>query len=155
MAKSSSLQLLLSVLQYDPDSGDVAFTGSNSPRIFDLRGYKMVSVDGHIIGLHRLIWMHANKTAPSGEIDHINGDRGDNRICNLRDVSASVNRHNQRKCMSTNKTGLLGVSKFGKGFRAQISAHGVSKYLGTFKTPETAHEAYLSAKRQLHEGNTL
>lgn len=56
----------------------------------------------------------------------------------------------------TNATGLLGVSKAdSRGFRARIFYAGKETHLGTFKTPEDAHAAYLAAKRRLHAGCTI
>jgi len=66
-----------------------------------------------------------------------------------------VNLQNIRRARSDNRSGLLGVARDKTGFRAVIKVAGKQKYLGTFPTPELAHSAYLSAKRLLHEGNTL
>lgn len=93
---------------------------------------------------------------PKEQIDHINGNRMDNRIANLRCVSASVNQQNQRRPHRTNSTGYLGVVPVRRGqFRAQIWVSGAAKNLGTFDTPQEAHAVYLHAKRLRHEGCTL
>jgi hypothetical protein len=67
-----------------------------------------------------------------------------------------VNLQNQRKPRSDNALGLLGVIQASATrFVAQINTGPGSKYIGSFLTAEEAHQAYLSAKRRLHEGNTL
>lgn len=120
-----------------------------------IRGYRQVRVDGRIVMEHRLVWFHVNGVWPTGEIDHINGIHHDNRIENLRDVSAGVNMQNLRIPRSTNKVGLLGVTRVGKKFRATIRLNRVAKYLGLYDTPELAHEAYVRAKRLMHMGCTI
>lgn len=95
---------------------------------------------------------------PDGlEIDHINGDESDNRICNLRLATKSENQQNKRRPRKDNKAGLLGVCWFerAKKWRAQITVNGECKYLGLYVTPEEAHAAYLTAKRELHQGCTI
>ena len=92
---------------------------------------------------------------PNGEVDHIDTNSMNDAWANLRDVSRQVNQQNQRKPLKTNKLGFLGVSKYGNGYLARIHANGVTKCLGTYSTPEKAHEVYLSAKRDLHTGSTL
>jgi hypothetical protein len=62
---------------------------------------------------------------------------------------------NQRRARSDSSTGLLGVSKNGSGWRAEIRVDGKKINLGTHKTPELAHLAYVNAKRKHHEGCTL
>ena len=107
---------------------------------------------------HRIAWLMFYGTHPIHEVDHINGDPSDNRICNLREVVHSVNIENQRKARVDNKScGMLGVSfnkRAGK-FSAQIRANGKKRHLGLFLTAEEAHEVYVEAKRQLHLGCTI
>jgi hypothetical protein len=94
---------------------------------------------------------------PEGVMDHINGNRADNRWCNLRMVDYSINNQNKRRATSRNSLGILGVSPVAKNgkFLAQIKYGGKQRRLGEFATPELAQAAYLAAKRQHHEGNTL
>jgi hypothetical protein len=119
-------------------------------------GYLAIRFDGVRHPAHRLAWLIAHGAPADGEIDHKDGDRTNNRLSNLRAVPRCVNQQNQRRAQCTNKTGLLGVSKSdGPGFRARIFYAGKENHLGTFKTPEDAHAAYLAAKRHLHEGCTI
>jgi hypothetical protein len=94
---------------------------------------------------------------PAEQIDHINLDRTDNRLENLRAVSPRVNGENRRHAQAQNRVGLRGVSWHDhcKKWRARITVRGVEHRLGLFDTAEDAFEAYRLAKRQLHEGCTI
>ena len=118
-------------------------------------GYKQICVLGKIYKEHRLVWLLAYGVFPNGQIDHINGNPLDNRIENLRDVSSVINQQNMRLAKSNSKTGLLGVKPRNNRYIARIRIGNTRKHLGTFATPEQAHEAYVSAKRQYHEGCTI
>ena len=90
------------------------------------------------------------------EIDHINGNKADNRISNLREASRVKNQQNQISAYKSNSTGLLGVSQHKPGvWRARLCVSGKNKSLGLFSSPELAHEAYKEAKRVFHEGCTI
>ncbi len=88
-------------------------------------------------------------------IDHINGDKVDNRLENLRLVSHGENLQNIRKPMRNNTSGFLGVCRSGGKFMATISVNGKSLNLGSFDKPEAAHAAYVAAKRRLHACCTI
>lgn len=120
-------------------------------------GYLRIRVGRRVFQAHRLAWLYVHGVWPAHVIDHINGDRADNRIDNLRDVTPQVNIQNQRSPIRSSSSGLLGACKdkqSGK-WRSQITIEGVTQYLGLFDTAQQAHEAYLSVKRQVHEGCTL
>lgn len=108
---------------------------------------------------HRLAWVHVHGSWPAGDIDHINGDKLDNRIANLRDVTRSVNKENMRSARGDNKVGLLGVhvrrQNTTRPYVASIRVSGKLIHLGAHNTPEAAHAAYLEAKRRLHSGCTI
>lgn len=119
-------------------------------------GYVKVEVGGKAQSAHRIVWLMHRGEWPSGDIDHINGDRADNRIGNLRDVTHRLNTQNRRKAVRGSCTGHLGVTLHQSGrFRARIRADGKLMSLGLYDTPQQAHAAYVVAKRRLHAGNTL
>lgn len=123
----------------------------------DRHGYRKLCFRKRMFLVHRVVFLLANGRWPIGQIDHINGNRKDNRIENLRDATHSLNMQNQRKAMSSNhSSGLLGVTlhKCGK-WQALIKTNGKSRYIGLFPTPEEAHAAYILAKRELHDGCTI
>jgi hypothetical protein len=112
-------------------------------------------VAGRFYYAHRLAFLYMTGEWPPNEVDHLNGIRDDNRWANLRLATVSLNRQNQRRPRRDNTTGYLGVMVNGAGFAARIMVDGKKFNLGTFKTPQEAHEVYLTAKRRLHKGGTL
>lgn len=118
-------------------------------------GYLQVRVDGKSRMVHRMAWIHANGAIETEMIDHINGDRTDNRLCNLRQATRAINTQNIKRANSLSRHGRLGITPNHKAWKALISINGKQRYLGTFKTADEAQAAYLAAKRQLHEGCTL
>ena len=154
-------------LNYDPATGKLTWKSlRNSKRVgeeakcLDASGYIQINVAGTLVKGHRLAWLLHFGVWPSGQIDHINGVRNDNRIANLRCVNNQINCQNQRNGVRPNRTGLLGVSIRSNGpaetmYRAKIQINGRQVHLGGHATPEAAHAAYVSAKRQLHAGGVL
>lgn len=129
-------------------NGDIAGTKSK-------RGYFVISVDNKIYYAHRLAWLYVYGVFPNNMIDHIDCNRLNNRISNLRDVEEYKNHQNLTKPKKNNKSGFMGVVSQNNKWRASISINGKYKYIGMFKTPEEAHEAYLSVKREMHPGCTI
>jgi hypothetical protein len=161
-----SAERLREVLDYDQETGIFTWKLPTSDRLKAgkvagvLRGghkYPRITVDYQTHGAHRLAWLHVHGVWPSGEIDHVNGDRSDNRIANLRDVPSFVNMQNQRRAHSRSASGLLGAwfDKRTGRWAASISVRGKRRFLGRFSTAEDAHAAYVEAKRRMHEGCTL
>lgn len=113
------------------------------------RGYLAMNLLGHRFPMHRLVWLWHHGELPKGMLDHVNGDRQDNRISNLRAVTSVQNAWNRAV-----KTGSLGtgVSKTPAGkFNARIQMpDGDKAYLGTFETAAEASAAYIGAATVLH-----
>jgi hypothetical protein len=151
------------LLEYDPISGllkwRVTGKGRRKDRMagsVDRHGYQQTRVDGEIYFNHRLAWLLSYGSFPAGVIDHIDGNPANNAIANIRDVTQAVNMENQRQAPVSNKsTGFLGVSVHKYGYMAKIQVKRKQIYLGLFETAEIAHEAYKTAKRELHKGGTL
>ena len=151
---------LREVLNYDPESGRFRRRGKHGlrpcPGSVHLSGYVLIRVDCILYRAHRLAWLYMTDAWPDGEVDHVDGARTNNRWANLRIVTHAVNQQNLRGAKANSKVGLLGVDQRGSRFRARIKTEGGRPlYLGSFATAEEAHEAYLLAKRELHEGCTL
>lgn len=121
----------------------------------DLDGYIKIGIDGRYYNAHRLAWLFMTGEWPTDMLDHIDGNPANNAFRNLREADNRLNQQNHRKAKSTNKCGLLGVSKKAKCSIARIKVDGKVLYLGSFKTDEEAHAAYLEAKRRLHPGCTI
>lgn len=152
-------ELLRKHLIYSPETGHftrrIGRKAGGIAGAINNNGYRLIHVAGHFCRAHRLAWLYVHGVWPTGEIDHINGVRDDNRLENLRDVSMVTNQQNRRSALVRNAVGLLGVSKSKNRYTAAIYAEGRDRHLGTFDTPEAAHAAYVDAKRELHDGCTL
>jgi hypothetical protein len=157
---------LKEVLNYDPDTGIFTWKIKSAYKITigDVAGnlnsekYIVIKIKYKLYKAHRLAWLYVYGEYPQYNIDHINCVRNDNRISNLRDIPQAINMQNQNKAQLNNKSsGLLGVCKRAKRdtWQAYIRTNKIRKHLGTFKTKELAHEAYLKAKRELHLGCTI
>jgi hypothetical protein len=151
-------------MTFDPASGVVSWskvgrwrrqTPGTAVGCITKDGYRQGCIRNKSIYMHIVAWFLHYGTWPDGFVDHINGDRSDNRILNLRVISHAANIQNQRTANKRNKLGGLGVSLTKGRYRAAIRFNGVAYSLGSFDTAETAHAAYLAAKRRLHEGCTI
>lgn len=110
------------------------------------KGYIQVVVHGRVLQAHRVAWSIATGQEPN-EIDHINGDKTDNRLTNLRSVTHAENGKN-RALGRNNRSGVNGVgwnSHFGK-WQARIKVAGRSKSLGYFDNLEDAAAARRTAE---------
>ncbi len=107
--------------------------------------------------IHRLAWLYVYGEFPKEQIDHINGDRLDNRICNLRDVSQIMNNQNSAKRID-NTSGCVGVKIRLQGNKilwiASIGGK-PKKYLGIFNNINDAIIARKMAEYKLgyHENH--
>jgi len=114
-------------------------------------GYYRVSVDNVSYKIHRLIWkMYYGEDPADLQIDHINRDRTDNRIINLR-VSTSQEQKFNQSIRLDNNSGFKGVyrPKGRRKWTSRIKKDGKSIHLGTFDTPEEASFAYQSKALEL------
>lgn len=144
-------EIVKSRLHYDADTG--IFTWISSGKRAGCNhslGYRKLRINGKSYKEHRLAWLYIYGDFPSGDIDHINRIKNDNRISNLREATESQNAQNIVNAQSHNKTGVLGVTKYGNKYQASIQINGIKKYLGGFTELEDAKNAYLAAKRKLH-----
>lgn len=150
---------LKTIITYDRDTGVLRWIGGQKAdfEAGTLRpnGYRRIRVLGSYYYAHRLAWLYEFGSNPNGQIDHLNGVRNDNRIINLRDVSAATNRENIRIAYASNKTGFLGVSPTKGKFKAQIKIGEKVVHIGVYTNPQDAHEAYKKRKRELHFGCTI
>ena len=140
--------------RYDPESGDLirlvtrgkGAKGQAAGSI-DKKGYKVVRIDGrHHFFAHRVAWALMTGEQPDGEIDHINGDKADNRWANLRVVNRSENMQNTDFGDSRGVTWHNHTQKW----QARIKINGKSKYLGVFKRREDALMACQQARSKYH-----
>lgn len=112
----------------------------------DTYGYVQLMIDGKMYLAHRLAWLVEHGEWPSQEIDHIDHDRANNKISNLRLASRKTNMHHLSGVRSDSKTGVAGVSKKAFGYVARIQDSGKRRHLGSFHTLEEASAAYAAAR---------
>jgi len=105
-------------------------------------GYLCVSINQHKFLVHRVIWKLLNGTEPV-IVDHIDGNRQNNKASNLRQADESLSQFNK-----TLKSGRLprGVQPNKYRFMARLK----DKYLGTYATPEEAHQVYKTAANLMY-----
>ena len=114
-------------------------------------GYIYIGYKSRKTSAQRLAWVMTYGCWPKGHIDHINGIKTDNRLCNLRDVTLSENQQNRFGPQKNNKSGFLGVGLYKNGkFVASLRVNGKRVYKKAFKTAEEAYIAYLKAKKIHH-----
>jgi hypothetical protein len=133
---------------YDPETGHIMrIRGAKAGEIVTNKtkdGYIILTFFYRKIYGHQLAWWFSNGAWPTTNLDHINCDKSDNRIANLRETTPRLNCMNQN-ARRDNKTGLKGVIKKGNKFRAHITYNYQKRWLGYFDSPEEAHEAYKRA----------
>jgi len=154
-----SIDVLREWLSYDPGSGILrwkkrrarcVWVGSPAGSLTAF-GYLRVSIDGRRYACHRVAWTLTHGFWPQGDLDHINGNRSDNRIENLRQATRAQNCQNRKKG-SLNKSGVKGVSWWAhqNRWRAHIRANGDAHLLGAYHCFGQAIKAYRTAARDLH-----
>lgn len=114
------------------------------------RGYIHIKVEGRCYKAHRLAWLYVYGRWPAPAIDHINRDKKDNRLTNLREVTHLKNMQN-KSIYRQNVSGRPGVTPHRNTGRwvAQVQVNHRNHYLGIFDTPELAANAYHEARRRL------
>lgn len=154
-------RMLMDELSYDPITGLFHWRKSGrgrSKREGEVagcphsNGYLRIKVCGTQYLAHRLAWLFVHGAWPVHEVDHVNRDRADNRLANLRAATVSENRRNTVGIPSRRQSKFKGVS-LGKGYRrwsARIFVGGVLHKIGLFDTEAEAAEAYREAAARLH-----
>lgn len=111
-------------------------------------GSVVIRLDRQLYLAHRLAWLYMTGEWPEPEVDHRDGDEGNNVWTNLREATRSEQLQNTRD--RPNSSGYRGVSRFRDRWQACICINGKRMHLGHFTDPAEAHAAYLSAKARLH-----
>lgn len=153
-----NIERLKELLFYNPDTGvfshrkkrtGVPYAGMKAGYVNESRGipYERIKVDGKAYKTHRLAWFYVHGKFPDGEIDHINGNTLDNRICNLRDVTRQDNCKN-RTIRSDSKSGVNGVRFQNGKWVARITHNGKRITLGSFEDLEQAKIARREAEEK-------
>lgn len=145
------------LLSYDPETGVFTWRISLSNRApvgsvagTNSYGYVHIGVDGTIYRAHRLAWLWVHGALPTTDVDHINCNRADNRISNLRLASRSQNCANIPRLRATNSSGRRGVcwDKSRGKWAAQITINYRNRLIGRFDNIDDAEAAYLKVARE-------
>lgn len=159
--------LLRKLLRYEPETGklywlertlemfpharaciswNARFARKEALTSLDRKGYRRGAIFNKFYAAHRVIWAIVHGEWPPEQIDHINGDKQDNRLGNLRAVSNSENLKNQKR-PKNNTSGIIGVywNKQLVAWHAQIKINGKKKHLGTYQCIGAAAAARASA----------
>ncbi len=153
--KLPDLKYLREIFRYEPDTGKLinrVHRNSKSPKGAEAtarsKGYGSVSIKGKNYKTHRVIWYLYYGVQPSKQIDHIDGDKLNNKIENLREVENKENCKN-RALHAKNKSGFAGVRQLSNGkWNAYIWDKG-SKNLGVYKTKLEAVVVRKAEERRL------
>lgn len=143
------------LLNYDPETGIFTWKedrfsdreGKVAGCKHKLTGYIQIKVFGKMYKGHRLAWLYVYGEFPT-MLDHKNRIKHDNRIANLRVATRSENNFNVS--LSNSTTGVRGVCKYGKKYRAQIKKEGKHYYLGNYLTLEEAKKVWEEKAKELY-----
>lgn len=154
-----TLQRANEAFRYDPDTGFLTWRStlnSRSPAGTPAgsrsnRGYQRIKVDGERYQAHRVAWLIYYGVWPSGQIDHIDNNRINNAISNLRECNTAQNQHNQ-PLRRANRSGAKGVSwcRAKARWHVQVRAAGKIHQGGYFDSLDQAALAATTLRNQLH-----
>lgn len=143
-------ETLQRLLVFDPLTGEFRRPGAAKPAGSIAKiGYRYISINRKKYLAHRLGWLWVHGVWPTAQIDHIDGNRSNNAISNLREANQAQNTRNG-KLRSSNSSGYKGAHYHrGMGlWRARITVDGREIFLGHFNDPKSAHAAYVKAARE-------
>lgn len=131
-------------IKYVPPHGKIGDIAGN----ISVVGYRQIKVCQKVYYAHRLVWLYNYGVWPAHTIDHINGDKLDNRLSNIRDVTLDINCQGFKQQRTDNTSGYTGVVyiKTNGKFRATLGKNNKNIFLGEYTNPVDAHNAYLEAK---------
>lgn len=150
-----SRQWLISRYDYDLATGDLFIKGPfgrwKKAGARTMRGYVIVSVCGGTLMAHRMVWqMFKGNLGHQDAVDHINGDRSDNRIENLRLADAAQNAHNSLRAKPRSGVRNVVWCASSEKWQAGVTSRGVPHYLGLHGTLEGAAEVVRAFKEKHH-----
>ncbi len=149
---------LRELLDYNPEAGTFrwkvgsrnARVGAEAGSVSKVSGYRQIGIGGRIYYAHRLAFLLMDGSQPE-LVDHISGDRADNRWANLRPATKAQNNVNSGVARH-NTSGVRGVHwcQATKKWRACLSINNRPKHLGRFATKAEAAKAYEEAAAAQH-----
>ena len=140
------------ILRWRRRQGEAAWNGRFAGRIAGTLArdrYWQINISYRLYAAHRLIWLHVYGRWPRDQIDHINHERSDNRLSNLRETTNRGNGQN-RTLQVNNSSGVTGVvwSKRSQKWEARITINGRRTYIGKFERFKDACRARRQRERK-------
>jgi hypothetical protein len=139
---------------YDPITGIFKDKQSHYTPFLTEKGYLMYSINSHNYLLHRLIWFYVYGAWPKMFLDHINGIRVDNRICNLREANYRINAQNRIEHRRGKPVGCEYRKDVNK-WKVTTKVNGVKYNLGYYFTLEEAQNIYAIAQLKINNGEDI
>jgi hypothetical protein len=153
MAESISIKELREKLKFNEKTGQLIWAKASGRMAAGSvaghahkGGYWRLLINGEKYPAHRVGWAIFYGEWPTHQLDHIDGNKANNAISNLRLATPSMNQLYNNNARKNNSIGFLGVRVMGRKFGAQVKVNSKINYLGLFDTPQDAHSAYLAAK---------
>lgn len=159
MRKLLTAEVLRKILHYDPETGVFIRKVRCGPSLAGTvagwkhpNGYVDIKVKNQTERAHRLAWLYMTGKFPNEHIDHIDGNRANNRFSNLRAATNSENQQNRHRLHRRNTSGVTGVAwnPATLTWQVTIAVDGRRRHLGTFRDFDLAVEARRSAEKELH-----
>lgn len=148
---------LIELLEYNDETGVFTWlqTRGGSAKVgtiagaLDKNGYINIRVLRKLYKAHRLAWFYVHGVWPEMDLDHIDGDKTNNSLGNLRLATSAQNVANSG-VRSDSISGIKGVKKRNdcNKWRAQITENGKRRFLGNFDTADEAYAAYCDAAKK-------
>jgi hypothetical protein len=146
---------LRELLDYDPETGIMTWQVDhrNAPAgsiagTTTWERYVRIWINGRSYVRSRLAWLYTHGHWPAYQVDHINRNAGDDRLCNLREATQSQNTANRAPW---GRSGIKGVEVLPSGkFRVALKVNGKRCYMGVWPTAEIASAVYRNTAKLLH-----
>ncbi len=145
--------------EYNPETGYFTFKssrggkrkGSKANSVMSYCGYIRITVGNVRYLAHRMAWLYVTGKLPVDQLDHINGNRQDNRFVNFREVTDQQNKFNKLK-ICTNTSGVKNVHwcKKTKTWNVTMMRSKKSMYFGSFSTIEEAKVVAEAVRERLY-----
>lgn len=131
--------------------GDIYYKNSPTAKVGSVdysNGYVRTQIKGRRVAIHHIVWFLNKRYWPRQQLDHIDRNRQNNKIENLREVTTAENQKNSNIANKTNFKGAYQVSL--NTFQSQIWFRRKRYCLGSFSSAEEAHEAFKKKYKELH-----